>query len=222
MVRRSMVGRVALGAVLLTAGACSSSDVGSSETTASVVTATPTTMGSPSTSTSGSTSTASSSVTTSSSSSSSATTSTGSGSSTTSSSGSGTIEEVLSDARNGDVSAFLAALRASGVADQLRSKQVTVFAPNDTAFTTLGKETVTSILADPTELKTLVLDHVVEGAWPASKLATVTTLTAVSGRTLAVSSSGGKVTVEGATVTRADDSDRPVVVHVIDRVLTGR
>lgn len=214
-------GAGALVVAALALGACSSSTVSDSSTTTSASTAT---TDSSSSSSLGSSSSSSSTVGSSSSSTgSSSTTAASSGSSSTAGSGATTtaaLDDALAALRDGDLTSFVAALRASGMLGDLTSTSVTIFAPNNAAFAALPGDTLKDLLANPTKIKPILENHVVEGTWTAARLATVSSINAKSGRELPVSSVGGQVTVDGAKVVRVDSSGRQVLVHVIDEVLT--
>lgn len=218
-------GAGALVIAALALGACSSSTVGDSSTTTNASTATtgPSTSSSLGSSSSSASSVGSSSSSTGSSSSTSLGSSSSSGASSTAGSGATTtaaLDDALAALRDGDLTSFVAALRASGMLGDLTSTSVTIFAPNNAAFAALPGDTLKDLLANPTRIKPILENHVVEGTWTAERLATVSSVTAKSGRELPVSSVGGEVTVDGAKVVRVDSSGRQVLVHVIDEVLT--
>ena len=131
------------------------------------------------------------------------------------------VDDALSALRDGDLSSFVAALQTAGLLGNLDAQPVTIFAPDNSAFTSLPGTTLKDLLADPGKIKTILENHIVDGTWTAEKLATVSSLTAKSGRMLTVTAVGGTVTVDGAKVVKADSSTRDVQVHVIDKVLTG-
>jgi uncharacterized surface protein with fasciclin (FAS1) repeats len=94
----------------------------------------------------------------------------------------------------------------------------TVFAPTDEAFAKLPAGTVESLLNDPAALKSILLYHVLQGEYPASRVTGMTSLPTLNGKSLAVDTVGG-VKVGGANVISADIGARNGVIHVIDTVL---
>lgn len=217
-------GAGALVAAALALGACSSSTVGGSSSTtaadssgssAGTVTSSSSTSGSTGSSSSSSSTSASSGTPSTSGSSGSSATTSGSGATTTAA-----VDDALSALRDGDLTSFVAALQASGMLGDLKSASVTIFAPNNNAFAALPGDTLKDLLANPSRIKPILENHIVDGTWTAEKLAGVSSVTARSGRELPVSSTGGDVTVDGAKVVRVDSSGRQVLVHVIDEVLT--
>ena len=99
--------------------------------------------------------------------------------------------------------------------------EVTIFAPNDAAFAAVPADTMRGLLGDPARLKLVLQNHVVEGVWTTSKLASVGSVTAKSGRVLPITGSDGRLVVDGAHVVRTASTKDKVVVYVIDKVLTG-
>lgn len=94
----------------------------------------------------------------------------------------------------------------------------TVFAPTNDAFDDLPTGVLEYLLANPTELASILQYHVVEGKVLSTDLATgpVTTLNG----TIQVVVSGGDVTLNGvADVETADVEATNGVVHIIDEVL---
>jgi transforming growth factor-beta-induced protein len=97
----------------------------------------------------------------------------------------------------------------------------TVFAPTDAAFAKLPKETVDSLLKpeNKDQLAAILKFHVIEGrvySEAAAKGAQVATL---QGQTITTKGKGGTVTVQNATVTKADIDASNGVIHVIDTVI---
>ena len=97
----------------------------------------------------------------------------------------------------------------------------TVFAPTDAAFAALPPGTVESLLANPAELKKILLYHVVPGEYRAAQVLAVTTLPTVNGQDLTISTAGG-AKVNDANIVATDVLARNGVIHVIDRVLLPR
>lgn len=136
-----------------------------------------------------------------------------------------TVTEALDE---GDFSTMLEALNLSSIADEIEGRAVTVLAPTDAAFAGLAADEIVNLLSNPTQVDDLLRHHVLDGAYPLSELAEMTSVTALDGNTLTVASDGGSVTVDGATITATsaesvDGADgEEVVVLSIDEVLTGR
>ena len=134
---------------------------------------------------------------------------------------SGALDGVWGALRDGDVTAFATALRAANVLDGVGVGEVTIFAPNDAAFAAVPADTMRGLLGDPARLKLVLQNHVVEGVWTTSKLASAGSVTAKSGRVLPITGSDGRLVVDGAHVVRTASTKDKVVVYVIDKVLTG-
>jgi uncharacterized surface protein with fasciclin (FAS1) repeats len=115
---------------------------------------------------------------------------------------------------------LVSAVTAAGLGDTLNTaKDITVFAPADSAFAAMDKATLDSAMADPKGLLTKVLTyHVVSGRLTPEMLAgTHTTLT---GGTITVAGSGQDFTVNGtAKVVCGNVQTANATVYIIDGVL---
>ncbi|XZN90808.1 MAG: fasciclin domain-containing protein [Microcoleus sp.] len=113
------------------------------------------------------------------------------------------------------------ALTAAGLVSTLQGKgPFTVFAPTDAAFAALPKGTLDDLLkpANKAKLTKILTYHVVPGAVLSTGLKSGN-VTSVEKTPLKVVVSGGKVTVDGANVVKADIKASNGVIHVIDKVL---
>jgi len=102
------------------------------------------------------------------------------------------------------------------------SKNFTVFAPTDAAFTAalkFMKATKAQLLATP-GLKGILTYHVVGGVVKSTDLTNGMKATTVNGATVTVTINGKTVKINTATVTTADVMCSNGVIHVIDMVLT--
>lgn len=122
----------------------------------------------------------------------------------------------------GSFKTLVTALETAGLVETLQGKgPFTVFAPTDAAFAKLPKGTVEALLADKAQLVSILTYHVVPGKVTAAdviKMGRGNPAT-VNGQTLAILVSGGKVTVDDATVVKADVMATNGVIHVIDTVV---
>jgi len=113
------------------------------------------------------------------------------------------------------------ALTVAGLVPTLQGKgPFTVFAPTDAAFAALPKGTLDDLLkpANKAKLVKILTYHVVSGSVLSTSLKSGDVPT-VEKTPLKVVVSGGKVTVEGANVIKADIKASNGVIHVIDKVL---
>jgi uncharacterized surface protein with fasciclin (FAS1) repeats len=121
----------------------------------------------------------------------------------------------------GSFNTLLAAVRAAGLVDTLNGPgPFTVFAPTDAAFAKLPAGTLNSLLANPDQLRQILLYHVVSGRVLAADVVGLTSATSVQGSPIAISVSGGQVTLNGNSLVIATDiTASNGVIHVIDTVI---
>lgn len=112
-----------------------------------------------------------------------------------------------------------AAVKAAGLDGVLTNDgPFTVFAPTDEAFAKLPAGTVESLLANPEQLKKVLLYHVVSGDVKAADVAKLNSAETLNGGQVAINTKGG-VKVNDAHVIKADIAASNGTVHVIDTVL---
>jgi len=123
---------------------------------------------------------------------------------------------------------FTEALGEAGLAQTVLATggPYTVFAPDDAAFEALGNETLAGFFNDTEVLDTLLMHHVVKGAYTAEDLMTEanatgneTVLETLAGDNLSISTVDGNLTVGNATIVTPDLTAGNGVVHIIHTVL---
>jgi uncharacterized surface protein with fasciclin (FAS1) repeats len=125
-------------------------------------------------------------------------------------------------AGNPDFSTLVAALKAAGLVDTLKGAgPFTVFAPTNAAFAKLPAGTLDNLLKpeNRAQLTAILTYHVVPGRVLAADAVKLDTATTVNGATADIVASGGRVTIDGATITATDLKAGNGVVHVIDTVM---
>ena len=119
----------------------------------------------------------------------------------------------------GNFKTLATALQAADLVTTLKGDgPFTVFAPTDAAFAKIPKAQLDALLKDKSKLAAVLTYHVVPGAVMAKDVKPGAVKT-VQGQSLTVKVDGGKVMVDGATVTTADIRARNGVIHVIDSVV---
>jgi uncharacterized surface protein with fasciclin (FAS1) repeats len=114
---------------------------------------------------------------------------------------------------------LVAAVKAAGLDETLtEGGPFTVFAPTDEAFAKLPKGTVENLLANPEQLKKVLLYHVVSGSVASSEVVKMDSAMTLEGTTVAINAKDG-VKINDATVIKADIEASNGTVHVIDTVL---
>jgi transforming growth factor-beta-induced protein len=122
----------------------------------------------------------------------------------------------------GQFKTLAAALGAAGLVDALKGTgPFTVFAPTDAAFAKLPAGTLDTLLKpeNKEKLKGILTFHVVSGKVMAKDVKDGMSATTLQGQKLNFKVAGGKVMVNGATVTAADVAASNGVIHVIDTVV---
>lgn len=123
---------------------------------------------------------------------------------------------------NGSFNTLVAAVKAAGLVEVLKSKgPFTVFAPTDAAFAALPKGTVESLLKpeNKAKLAAILTHHVLSGAVPSKAIAgEKLSPKTVNGTSLNIDATNG-VMVSGAKVVIADVKASNGIIHVIDKVL---
>jgi uncharacterized surface protein with fasciclin (FAS1) repeats len=135
-------------------------------------------------------------------------------------SGMATAPVATAASNNPALKTLVSAVTAAGLGDTLNTaKDITVFAPVDSAFAAMDQATLTSAMADPKGLLTKVLTyHVVQGRLTPAMLAG--THTTLEGGTLTVAGSGQDFTVNGkAKVVCGNVQTANATVYIIDGVL---
>jgi uncharacterized surface protein with fasciclin (FAS1) repeats len=122
----------------------------------------------------------------------------------------------------GSFKTLAAALKAADLVDTLKGKgPFTVFAPTDEAFEKLPKGTLESLLKPENKKKLagILTYHVVSGKVLAKDVVKLTEAKTVQGSSVKIVVKDGKVTVDGANVTKTDIETSNGVIHVIDTVI---
>ena len=138
--------------------------------------------------------------------------------------GCGTCDNsVVSAAKhNDDFKTLVAAVEAAGLADALSGDdQITVFAPNNDAFSKLPEGAVAELLKpeNKNQLIKVLTYHVVPGRVKAKDVVKLTSAKTLEGSDIRISVDGGKVKINNAEVIQADIPCTNGVIHVIDAVL---
>lgn len=122
---------------------------------------------------------------------------------------------------NDQFSTLVTALTEAGLVETLQGEgPFTVFAPTNDAFDALPEGTLESLLADKEQLSAVLTYHVLPGKVMSGDIAGKTLMPeTVQGSTVSIDATDG-VTIDGATVIKADINASNGVIHVIDQVIT--
>ena len=120
----------------------------------------------------------------------------------------------------GSFDTLVAAVQAADLAEVLAGDgPYTVFAPTDEAFAKLPAGTVEALLANPDQLREILLYHVVPGKVTASQVVGLSSATTAQGSDIAIRVADGSVMINDALVTATDIETSNGVIHVIDTVI---
>jgi uncharacterized surface protein with fasciclin (FAS1) repeats len=123
----------------------------------------------------------------------------------------------------GSFNTLVAAVQAAGLVETLQADgPYTVFAPTDEAFAKLPEGTVESLLANPDQLREVLLYHVVPGRVMASDVVSLDSAKTVQGSEIDIMLADGGVRINDANVTATDIETSNGVIHVIDTVIIPR
>ncbi len=120
----------------------------------------------------------------------------------------------------GNFKTLVKLVQEAGLVDALRGEgPFTVFAPTDEAFAKLPKATVDALLKDKEALRQVLLYHVVSGKVMSNQVVNLKSAKTLQGANINISTRGGKVRINRATVIKADIETSNGVIHVIDSVI---
>ena len=128
------------------------------------------------------------------------------------------VEIAASDKR---FTTLVSLVEKAGLADDLASGELTVFAPTNKAFNKLPRKTLRAVKRDKDLLISVLTYHVVAGEVPASEVVKLggKSVETLNGKSVKIRVKGKKVRVNRAKVTQTDVQASNGVIHVIDRVL---
>ena len=123
----------------------------------------------------------------------------------------------------GSFNTLVAAVQAADLVETLQSDgPFTVFAPTDEAFAKLPEGTVEALLANPDQLREILLYHVVPGKVMAADVISLDSAKTAQGSEIEIMLAEGGVQVDDAFVTATDIETSNGVIHVIDTVMIPR
>jgi uncharacterized surface protein with fasciclin (FAS1) repeats len=119
------------------------------------------------------------------------------------------------------LSTLVTAVGKAGLVDTLNSaKDITVFAPDNSAFAKIPASTLDKVLADKAELTKVLTYHVASGRIAPAQFASGTSVKTLEGGTVKLSMSGGTYEANGASVVCGNVQTANATVYIIGTVLT--
>jgi len=120
----------------------------------------------------------------------------------------------------GQFTTLVKLVKAAGLAGALSGTQkLTVFAPTDSAFAKVPKQTLAALAKDKAQLKKVLLYHVVSGQVNANQVVKLTSAKTLEGANVKIAVKNGKVYVNNALVTKTNVPASNGVIHVVNAVL---
>jgi len=135
-------------------------------------------------------------------------------------SGMSTAPVATAASANPVLSTLVTAVKQAGLVDTLNSaKDITVFAPANSAFAKIPAATLKSVLANKAELTKILTYHVASGRYTPAQLATGKPIKTLEGGTVIPAGSGTSFTVNGAHVVCGNVQTANATVYIIDTVM---
>ena len=135
-------------------------------------------------------------------------------------SGMSTAPVATAASANPVLSTLVTAVKQAGLVDTLNSaKDITVFAPANSAFAKIPSATLNSVLANKAELTKILTSHVAAGRYTPAELATGKPIKTLEGGTVTPAGSGTSFTVNGAHVVCGNVQTANATVYIIDTVM---
>jgi uncharacterized surface protein with fasciclin (FAS1) repeats len=120
----------------------------------------------------------------------------------------------------GSFKTLVAAVQAAGLVEVLkRPGPLTVLAPTDDAFAKIPKADLDALMKDKAKLSAVLQYHVLTGNVAAADLKMMKDFGTAQGQRIQISSAGGSLKINNATVVKADVPASNGIIHVIDTVL---
>lgn len=120
----------------------------------------------------------------------------------------------------GSFKTLVAAVQAAGLVDVLkRPGPLTVLAPTDEAFAKIPKADLDALMKDKAKLSAVLTYHVLTGNVASSDLKMMKDFGTAQGQRVQISSAGGALKINNATIVKPDVPASNGVIHVIDTVL---
>jgi uncharacterized surface protein with fasciclin (FAS1) repeats len=117
-------------------------------------------------------------------------------------------------------STLVTLVKKAGLVGALSGKtKLTVFAPTNAAFAKVPKKTLTELGENKSELKKVLLYHVLPGVVPAAKVESTKSAKTLEGATVTFSVKGKSAYVNNAKVITANIRCSNGIVHAINQVL---
>lgn len=122
---------------------------------------------------------------------------------------------------NSNFSILTQALQVAELSSTLTAAgNYTVFAPTDEAFLDLPSEVLSELLANPEQLKKILLYHVLADKVSSSEVVNLSNAKSLEGSRLKILSTGSSVVINSSNIINVDIEANNGIIHVIDKVLT--
>lgn len=125
---------------------------------------------------------------------------------------------------SGQFTTFLKAIDSTNLTSVLKTyKNLTLFAPTDAAFQTMGSAELAKLMEDKAGLQKLLTHHIINAPVDSSKIkgARGPVPSVAQDQILLDGSEEGALKADGATIVQADVRATNGIVHVVDKVLVA-
>ena len=126
----------------------------------------------------------------------------------------------------GGFKTFVAAVKTTGLVETLKgSGPLTIFAPDDRAFSLLPSGTLDELMKDIPKLKAILMYHIISGKFTIDEVAQMKTAKTLQGQEIKIHGTGwwhlhmNPVINDDAHIVSTDILTENSIIHVVDRVL---
>ncbi len=116
-----------------------------------------------------------------------------------------------------DISKAMSVMKAAGMDSMMPGGQHTMFVPSDMAVQNIGMDKVNMLMKDKQMAMNAMKGHMMDGIVMPSDMTDGKTLTMMNGQTMKVGMANGQMTIDGARVTKAVQTNDGML-YVIDSI----
>lgn len=126
--------------------------------------------------------------------------------------------DLAAQLREAGLNSLASAIDVVDVGQLIGAPGFTLLAPSDVAFQAMDPDEMGDLLANPESLLAVLRNHVIEEQLSSVDLSALSSVRTQAGNDLAVTESGGVLTIGGATVSNIDLAVDDGTVHTVDQI----